>query len=39
MAVVAERRVDGLQLAAQVKWQEPVLHFLRARLPKLPLTK
>jgi len=29
----------GLVLAKMVRWQEPVLHFLRARLPQLPITK
>jgi len=29
----------GLVLAKMVRWQEPVLHFLRARLPRLPITK
>jgi len=29
----------GLVLAKMVRWQEPVLHFMRARLPQLPITK
>jgi len=29
----------GLVLLKMVRWQEPVLHFLRARLPQLPITK
>lgn len=29
----------GLVLAKMVRWQEPVLHFLRAKLPRLPITK
>jgi len=29
----------GLVLGKMVKWQEPVLHFLRARLPHVPLTR
>jgi len=29
----------GLVLAKMVRWQEPVLQFLRARLPQLPITK
>jgi len=29
----------GLVLAKMVRWQEPVLNFMRARLPKLTITK
>jgi len=29
----------GLVLGKMVKWQEPVLHFLRAHLPRLQITK
>merc|ERR1712055_273992 len=29
----------GLVLAKMIRWQEPVLNFMRSRLPQLPITK
>ena len=30
---------DDIAKLSQVKWQEPVLHFLRAHLPRLQITR